>query len=475
MPWTRAEYPVRHPPSLALRLTLLFGLLAATVFAGFGWIIERSVEHHFLMEDSAELEVIADTVSRALAARQGDHTPATLAQRFRDIVVGHHGAALYIAGENGHTLFASAGGPDLSRITTGSGSEDGAVRRWYDARHTYRVLTRRLDAAADRPAYLLSVAVVIDHHLRFLDGFRRTLWLMIGSGIAIMGFMAWVAVRQGHAPLRRIIARIHRISANELNTRLAPESVPRELTDLAVSFNDMLARMEEAFQRLSNFSADIAHELRTPITNLLTQTQVALSQSRSPEEYREILYSNMEEYERMAQMVGDMLFLAKADNGLYQPAGIPLDLATEVQELFDYYEAWAEERGVALALEGNAALMADRLMLRRALGNLLSNAIRHTPAGHTVRVRLAQAADHSITISVENPGPTIAPEHLPHLFDRFYRVDASRQRGGEGAGLGLAIVKSIIEAHGGQVAVSSAADVTCFRITLNGPPPLNKP
>ncbi|WP_147075008.1 ATP-binding protein, partial [Sulfuriferula plumbiphila] len=187
---------------------------------------------------------------------------------------------------------------------------------------------------------------------------------------------------------------------------------------------------------------------------------------RSIDEYREILYSNLEEYERMAQMIGDMLFLAQADNGLLKPSLANVDLAAEVRTLFDYFEAWAEERGVALALKGAPAnVPGDRLMLRRALSNLLSNAIRHTPSDQAVQVRLETCTDGTRVV-VDNPGKEIPPQHLPRLFDRFYRVDSSRYRQGDGAGLGLAIVKAIVDAHGGTVTAISTNGRTQFQITL---------
>jgi len=462
---------MRQPPSLTLRLTLLFAVAAAVVFTGFGWVIERSIERHFAIEDIAELESVAHAVSQTLSNYDATDNPLTLKQRFNDVLVGHHGTVLYITRPDGRTLFSSPHGPDLSSLnqTTFDDSTNGPVRLWRDAKHTYRVLTRRSveNTTTTRRFYTMSIAVAIDSHLRFLDHFRFTLWLMVASGTVLLGLMGWIAVRRGHAPLRSIVMQIHRISASELNTRLSPETVPRELTDLANSFNDMLARMEEAFQRLSNFSADIAHELRTPVTSLLTQTQVALSQSRSVDEYREILYSNIEEYEHMAQMVSDMLFLAKADNGQYQLNRIDIDLVKEIQDLFEYYEAWAEERGVSLTLRGNATIAADRLMLRRVLGNLLSNAIRHTPSNNTVHVRLEQLAGKTVSVSIENPGLVIPAEHIPRLFDRFHRVDASRHRGDEGAGLGLAIAKSIIDLHGGTIEADSTEERTRFQVTLH--------
>ena len=195
---------------------------------------------------------------------------------------------------------------------------------------------------------------------------------------------------------------------------------------------------------------------------------MALSRARTAQEYREILYSNLEEYERMAKMIGDMLFLAKADNGLIAPALSSVPLVAELGELADFFEAWCEERKVAIEITGDTTLTApsDRAMLRRAFSNLLSNAIRYTPEGGTIKVSIRDERD-IVRICIINPGPTIAPEHLPHLFERFYRPDASRHRNGEGAGLGLAIVKSIVHAHGGQISATSNNGITTFEVCLS--------
>ncbi|MEW5756319.1 MAG: heavy metal sensor histidine kinase [Pseudomonadota bacterium] len=463
---------MRRPLSLALRVTLLFGIAAAVVFPVFGWFINRSIEAHFSVEDINELRVIAQAVQRAWAAVRSEDDLPIIEGRINDILVGHHNASLYLTAHDGQTIYASPG-PDLSGIIKAAMADNSkdTTREWREGDNHYRVLILRMEeGAAGNAPYTVAVAVAIDHHLHFLDEFRRALWLMIAAGIAVMCLMGWIAVRRGHAPLHDVASQIRQISANRLKTRLAAESVPAELADLAGSFNEMLERVDEAFQRISNFSADIAHELRTPVTTLMTQTQVALAQARTPDEYREILYSNIEEYERMTQMIGDMLFLAKADNGLCQPDSTEVDLGKEVRSLFDYYEVLAEERRVLLALEGAAVVFGDRLMLRRALSNLLSNAIRHTPSGQTVRVRLESGDNDETRISVENPGPTIPAIHIPKLFDRFYRADPSRQRSGESTGLGLAIVKSIIDAHGGGIDVTSADERTAFRITLYGRP-----
>ena len=311
------------------------------------------------------------------------------------------------------------------------------------------------------------LAIEIDFHLHFLNSFHRYLWWLTAVACLIAIAATWLAVHQGHAPIRRISQQINRVNSEQLHLRLDSTGVPAELAPMATAFNEMIDRLEDGFRRLSNFSGDIAHELRTPITNLTTQTQVALSRARTAQEYREILYSNLEEYERMAKMIGDMLFLAKADNGLIEPERTAVPLVAELRELVDFFEAWSEERQVAIVVTGDEKVTAaaDKAMLRRALSNLLSNAIRHTPEGGTIQASV-QNNGKAVRIRIANPGPTIPAEHLAHLFERFYRPDASRHRNGEGAGLGLAIVKSIVQAHGGQVTASSDHGMTCFEVLL---------
>jgi len=456
---------MKRPVSLTLRLTLLFTVAAMIGFLGFGWIIERSLENLFASEDIDELKVVAQAVEGSIFMLQDGSDPAFLKQRFDDILVGHHAASLHINDATGKPIYSSPE-PNFSLMPPPSLNHfsQAGIRQWNDGKHNYRVLIQQVNVKNDAP-YTAIITVVTDHYIHFLHEFRRTLWWVVISGIAVMGLMGWIAVRHGHRPLHHIVDQISRISANKLNTRLDPGAVPAELTELALSFNELLQRMEEAFNRISNFSADIAHELRTPVTNLITQSQVTLSQARSVEEYQEILYSNMEEYERMAQMIEDMLFLAKADNGLHPPNREEINLKDELYNLFDYYEAWAEERHIAMTLDGTAHIQGDRLMLRRALSNLLSNAIRHTPAGDEVQIRLRHSKN-SVMIIVQNPGLPLSTEQCTKVFDRFYRTDPSRQRSGEGAGLGLAIVKSIIKAHGGAVMVTSNKTNTQFRINL---------
>jgi two-component system heavy metal sensor histidine kinase CusS len=244
------------------------------------------------------------------------------------------------------------------------------------------------------------------------------------------------------------------------------QAVPAEMADLAQTLNQMLERLQDDFRRLSEFASDLAHELRTPISNMLTQTQVTLSTPRENAAYRDILASNAEELQRLARMVADMLFLAKTERGVDLPHKERFMAADESQALLDFYEAVADDKGISLTAQGNGSIEGDRLMFRRALSNLLSNALRHTPAGGNVRI-IVIALPNGTEVSVENTGEDIDPEVLPRLFDRFYRADPARAHPtSDGAGLGLAITKAIVEAHGGRASVKSAQGVTCFSLVF---------
>jgi two-component system heavy metal sensor histidine kinase CusS len=232
------------------------------------------------------------------------------------------------------------------------------------------------------------------------------------------------------------------------------------------AFNGMLMRLEDSFRRLSEVSSDMAHELRTPLHNLLLQTQVTLSRERDAADYRATLQSNLEELERLSRMVSDMLFLARADNREIALKREHVELGGEVAKLLGFYEALASDRGVRLEQSGAAAVRSDRLMIQRALSNLLSNAIRYTPAGQTVTVAVSQDAEHA-TVRVQNPGAQIPAGQLSKIFERLYRIDPSRREGNsDNVGLGLAITKSIVELHGGRVEAESEAGRTCFTLTL---------
>lgn len=437
------------------------------VFLIFNWISIGSLERHFAEMDEEELGVIASSVIRALGEVNDDGD----VQALRRAVRGHHGVYYYVADAAGETLYAPEAGPDLARFAANDPPADHAsapdMTIWQESGMHYRGAVVQVGGDASlSERYTIAVAMDIGGHLAFIESFKRIQWWTICVVMCIAILMAWIAVRWGHMPIHRANEKIRAITSSKLHMRLDPKEVPVELEETVASFNGMLGRIEDGYAQLANVSADIAHELRTPVTNLTTQTEVAVGQSRSADEYREILYSNLEEFGRLNRMINDMLFLAQTDNALDSLRLEAVDLTETIQGLFEYFDAWVEEQGVLLQLRGQvAAVRADREMLRRAISNLLSNAIRYTQRGKVVTVRLHQDM-RTTTISVENPGQKIQPEELPHLFNRFYRADPSRQRKNEGAGLGLAIVKTIVETHGGTVHAESDDTITRFVIVL---------
>lgn len=442
--------------SLASRLALLFAACTAVVSLLAGVLFNRASEAHFIELDQQLLETRLGALRSTL---QGVDTPQLFSQREAQLrtELDHQPDLTLRISAAGQRWFDGAPGVTLP--------ESPGLHRLQHAGTDYRVYNAPLSAGQPGSAQL-SLMLDITHHQHFLQRMQHLIWLTVGlSALATALLGAWAA-RSGLRPLRRMGEVAAGVSAHSLTQRLPQEQMPAELAELAQAFNAMLGRLDDAFQRLSAFSADIAHELRTPLSNLLTQTQVILTQPRPLEDYREALHSNLEELQWMAQLVNDMLYLAKADHGLLMPRREPLALAEEVDALLEFFALLAEDAQISLMREGTARITGDRGMLRRALSNLLDNALRFTPTGGEVRVRI----EDGVRLTVENTGEGIAPQLLPKLFDRFYRADPARREGSsEHAGLGLAITQSIVRAHGGRIFCESGPGWTRFVVELPQP------
>ncbi|MFZ2854052.1 MAG: heavy metal sensor histidine kinase [Rhodocyclaceae bacterium] len=454
--------------SLTLRLTLLFALASAFVLFLLGLLIGNAVERHFEEQDMEVLTGKMQLAKHILERNPGSQPKETLTQQLDDALTGHHGLIVAVNDQNGETLYAneSMAFPQNLLDSRSTPSREQPVKWTSSDGLPWRGVSSTVRLGADGGSYTVAIATEITHHEHFMTSFRQTLWGFMSLATLAMGLLGWFVVRRGLLPLLVIKRQAAEINANRLYTRLPIEAIPLELADLADTLNGMLSRLEESFQRLSDFSSDLGHELRTPVSNLLTQTQVTLSKARSADDYRDILASNAEEFERLSRTISDMLFLAKADNRQILPEHEQIDLAEEIGDLLEYHGVLAEEKLIALSLSGKGHLVGDRLMLRRAVSNLLSNALRHTPNGGTVIVQVENDSEDRVLVSVENTGGDIPPEHLPRLFDRFYRVDSSRQRTTENSGLGLAITQSIVLAHRGSVSVNSEGGKTRFTLSL---------
>lgn len=455
--------------SITLRLSLLFALLSTAVLAGTGLYLYGSLERHFAEQDAVELAGKVDLLRHMLAGMRTRGDVVAGEPRFRDALVGHARLHVALLDRAGTTLFSTTRlrlPPErvVNAVPTGV-TPSGAVM-WEAAWGTrYRTLSAWADLAADGESLLIALALDTTEHEGLLTAYRRNLLVVLLLAAMAAAFLGSVVVHRALRPVHAMAATAYRITANHLSERLDEAHVPPELKRLAAAFNAMLTRLEDSFGRLADFSSDLAHELRTPVNNLMGQTQVALTRTRSTDEYRRVLESNLEELERLSRMITDMLFLARADHAQVTLRTETVDLRNELDKLAEFYEAHAQERGVRVTCAGNGRIMADRLLVQRAMGNLLSNAIRHTPPGGEIALLAARDDSGAVTVSVSNPGRGIPREHLGRIFDRFYRIDSARGGPHEGMGLGLAITQSIMALHGGRVSVESVPDgVTAFTL-----------
>lgn len=315
-----------------------------------------------------------------------------------------------------------------------------------------KIHTRGGDARDDR--LVVHVALNVTRDRLMVRELRFVTIVLLAFALVAAAVAGSAVVRYSLRPVGRIASEVAVISAKELERRLSLTDRPRELHSLVRAFNTTLDRLERAFAGLSDYAANLAHELRTPLNNLKGEAEVALLHDRSPEEYREVLTSSLEEYERLSKMSDGLLFLARADSHETRPSWQIVQLAETARAVCEYYEGVAEERHVTLAVEGDASVSADAVLVRRAIANLVANALGHVVNGH-VTIAIATTEDGGATIQVMDDGPGIPPEDLPRVTDRFFRSHHTRSGGRQGSGLGLAIVKSIMEIHDGSIDVAS--------------------
>lgn len=449
----------RRPLSLAARMTLLYSLSAFLLVLTASIFLYQALSHSLFHEDD---ELLSQKIQN-LTTRMKDPTVDLddLQEFVGALPVWYRNTSFWtrMLDDHGRLLAETPGmGQSLPlQLFKGANPNGGnSTVRSQDGRPFRISSTQGLWLGHHPPNVTVQMAFDLGPDEAILRKFRKKLLAVLGFALlacALGGY--WIAQRGIH-PVRKMAETAARISPSNLHERLERSGLPSELSDLAATFNDMLDRLEDSFTRLSRFSSDIAHELRTPIQNLRGEAEVALSKERKPGEYRDLLGSFLEEYQRLSTLIDRLLFLARAENPQTQIQREEVDLKKELGLLQDYYGPSAGESGVAVQVESLEGLRAnlDRSLFQRAVGNLVENALKHTPAGGTVLLRASNGGER-VRVEVADTGRGIPQEELPRVFDRFYRVDPSRSLSSGGAGLGLPIVKSIMDLHEGTVEIES--------------------
>ncbi|WP_423395976.1 heavy metal sensor histidine kinase [Burkholderia sp. LMG 21824] len=479
--------------SLGATLALAFGATTLAVFALVGTYVYTGLERQMSTQDDLDIVLAARHTRRLAGELDSLDAVRAHADRLTSQVLGNAALSMAVVDGRGTVLARHnvertelEDPPDAAPSASSPALPDAEL---FPPRATPVPANERITAdriatwtadggtpvrgvvteAALRDHTTIRIAIARNMHDRaeMLDGYRDKLKLAGGLGALFAMLLSYGLIRQSLAPLREIVANTGRITVDKLDTRLDASRAPRELTALVDAQNAMLGRLQQAFGRLSQFSADLAHDLRTPLNNMRGATEVALARPRSPDEYQALLESNLEEYDRLARMIENVLFLARAEHPGFVTRQRAFDVHHELERIAGYFEGLADEAGSTLSVHGQGRLIADLELFRRAVSNLLANALRYTPAGGVIALSVDETAD-AVRVVVANPGEPIDPALLPRIFDRFVRGDPARSGGAPGgtAGLGLAIVRSVMELHGGTAHVESDAAGTRFILTF---------
>jgi len=441
--------------SIATQLVLLFTLCAALLLCcGFGifyWIVVR----HAFEEDSVVFADKVDTLQGDFEKRGGATAPAFEIDASR-------GSPFYVRvlDPSGATVRATPGMENLppSVFPLAASREIAEPVEHRIGGHLYSLTSRHALgpdqnlATVGNHFFTLQIAQDRSADEEFRKQFGALLILVLGAGVIASALIAITVTRRGLRPLAKMRRMFERVQPAHLNERIEPERWPTELRPLAASFDDMLGRLEDSFTRLSQFSADLAHELRTPIGNMLGEAQVALTRERSSEEYRSTIESTAAECERLSGIIDNLLFLARAESAEQEIERSLFNGRAALEKIASFYQTAAEDRHLNIECSGEGQIFADPALFNRAVGNLIDNALRFTTDGGNIDVSIGTRYGHT-EVFVRDTGSGIAPEHLPRVFDRFYRGDPSRSSAG--TGLGLALVKSIAGLHGGSARIES--------------------
>ena len=448
--------------SLAARLTRGLGLVATVVFVATGAWLQHSLGVDLEAADRQNLEGKSRVVLHFIeeATRAGDQ--ATLFHHLDDLRIGHDGLHVWLLTASGQPAYGSE---PLAPLRNG-GARVGPP----PARPLSRVDLLELALPADSPwpGGKLRIGIEARHRERLLDTHLFTLVVVCVLGVVGTVVLSGFVIRRCLAVVTRLSAQAGAITPASINRRLTEPPADVELAGLVRAFNIVLDRLEAAYAQMEAFSADVAHELRTPLAALINGTQVMLAAPRPRDELRDAMASNLEELELMNKLVSDMLFLARADRGDRADGLEGVELGHEADKAIRYCEALLHEARVGAARRGDATLDCNAALVQRAVVNLLTNAIRHTAPGGRIEL-VIEAAGDGVRLWVQNPGAPIPGPVRERMFDRFFRADPSRTHTGQSQGLGLAIVAAIVRMHGGGVFADSVGGANRVGFTLARP------
>lgn len=435
----------------------MFALVSALLLGAIGFYLYQSLEREIAWRDD---QALLGRLERMQALINDSDSVEQLRSRPKlyENMLGNRDNLLWILDESGQVLIEiNPAQMNLPRLP----ATPQALVADADASEPVRVAWKDV-TQGDRRLTLIA-GKLLGEREQMLAAYRFKLWLAMSVGALLAFVLGWWVSQRGLRPVRLLARRAAGIDVQHLHLRLDEFSSLSELQALSHALNQMLARLEDGFAQLSRFSEDLAHEMRTPLSNLMGHTQQTLRHSRSIEDYQNLLVSNQEEYERLARMIDSMLFLARTEQSDAAVKAVQIDLHELIEQLCDYFEGVAQEREVGLINQAHDQLLADPGLVRRALANLLANALRYATPGTAVTISSTLLQDR-LEITVQNQGAPIAAEHLPRLFERFYRCDPSRNQPDDSGGLGLAIVRSIMHLHDGWVSVDSDETGTRFRL-----------
>lgn len=453
--WNNPAIRQRGSCSLAVRLSWWYGAcslcLVSIVTGSLYWALLRNFDQQnerYLQEKVAIL--------RTLLRESGDRE-STIEWEVEEELAAHPSIRVLsrVLSSDGAVLYQAAGmSAELSPLAIAKNS--GRKIRSKTGQ-LYRVSSSTAQNSSGSKSYRIQTAINLGYQQDLLDRYREQLWIALAFGLLFSVLIGYSIAHRGIRPVKEMAEAVHRIRPNTLDERIQLPNLPAELSALSDAFNQTLSRLQNAFTRLSEFSSDIAHELRTPVNNIRGELEVALARTRSNAQYREAIGSALEESLRISRLIDSLLFLARAE---HPEAGVlreSLNVELELSKLIDFYGAAASEHGVRLETDIQKDLSAnlDRQLFQRAIGNLMENALRYTPSGGCITLG-AKETEGKLSVTVKDTGAGIPERDIARVFDRLYRVDPARTFEGGGTGLGLAIVKSITQLHGGEVHIASS-------------------